>query len=270
MDESLCKSYESYKKHLNVICGSFRKFLYTTVVQLEDLSLCTFMVPIAAEEMEAPEAEDNHDTGAYNVDEDSPKIHFARNGNHEHSRMARLKKGQHAISTSKNGTTCPLCCSRSPGLAINPRFGFKTKKFCTFCNVHLCTKPRWTRDGVLVDVTWKDNPQLHTVQLSCFEVYQSFDVLPVLHDSCCKKAGISHNLEEPAERPPKLKRATLSAPTTSHVSQPLSESMETQQHEAVALEADTISFGPPSKLQRQSRSALMPGPRIKLRKTTRL
>lgn len=248
MDKSLCKSYESYKKHLNVICGSFRKFLYTTVVQLEDLSLCAFMLPTVAEEMEELEAEDNANAGAYTADGDSPKIHLAKNGNHEHSRMARQmgykKKRRHAIGTSENGTTCPLCCSHSPGLDIHSRFGFKTK-FCTDCKVHLCTKPRWTIDVALVDVTWKDNPQLHTVRLSCFEVYHTFDVLPVLHDSCCQKAGISHNPQEPAERPSKIKRGRLAVHHISHVNHLGNDSMDQIEGEAPAIEVDSISLGPP-------------------------
>ncbi|KAL5493957.1 hypothetical protein EMCRGX_G015210 [Ephydatia muelleri] len=181
---------------------------------------------LVAEEVEEPEAEDKIDAGTYTADGDFPKIHRARNGNHEHSRIARQmgykKKGQHATGTSKNGTTYPLCCSRSPGLDIHSRFGFKTKRLCT-------------------------------------------------DYSCCQKAGISHNLQEPVEHPSKIKRGRLAVPTISHVNCLVGDDLMDLQVEgaAVAMEVDSISLGPPrSKVQRHSRSALMPGPCIKLRKTS--
>ena len=109
------------------------------------------------------------------------------------------------------GDLCPLCCSHSPGLDIHD---LVLKQRSSVSTVKHTFVP--SQDGQQMVYWWmspeKITPQLHTVQLSCFEVYHTFGVLTVLQDSCCQKAGISHNPQEPVEHPSKIKRGRLAVP----------------------------------------------------------
>ncbi|KAL5476111.1 hypothetical protein EMCRGX_G026017 [Ephydatia muelleri] len=154
--------------------------------------------------------------------------------------VARVKAVHHKLSTEDQLLLTMVICLDTHDLALKQRSSVLTVKY-TFVP---------SQDGQQMVYWWmspeKITPQLHTVQLSCFEVYHTFGVLPVLQDSCCQKAGISHNPQEPVEHPSKIKRGRLAVPTTSHVNHLVgNDSMDQIEGAAMAIEVDSISLGPP-------------------------
>jgi hypothetical protein len=273
----LCTSFKSYRNHLNLLCGTFRQFLMKQVSAMTDAAASSAFMGSFVEP--APEPGVTNDTAPERLpqDEDSPKINIAMNSNHEMSRIARMSgarlslprmevtylKDRHVkgIIDSKSGRTCVMCCSFTASAEIHNRLGNKTKRYCIECKVHLCNKKRWTREGVLVDVSWSANTQLPSVVLSCHDLYHGLEVLPVIQDACCKIDGVMHNVHEVA-RPPKIPRRNI--PNQEADSSAV----------AASVDGSEINLQLPPALHRapatkRKRSTLGPTPRVILRKSQR-
>ena len=70
----------------------------------------------------------------------------------------------------------PICYKTlCPG---HSRFGYRPS---WYCSDFLCKRKRWTKTGNLVKVGWKENSQREKAELSCYEVWYTFNVLPTIH-----------------------------------------------------------------------------------------
>ena len=223
MDKSSCSSYEAYKKHLNNSFGSFRMFCIQLVDVIESSLGIPEIMGVGADHLLSVVQEVEVEV---NITHDSPKTHHAIQANSEVSRSARMsgwgKKGRHLLISMKQAKTCPLCCDRSPSAPAHSRFGYRPS-WC--CSEFLCKRKRWTKTGNLVEVGWKENSQREKAELSCYEVWHTFNVLPTIHISCCTKEGVPHNANENIH-PPLAKRRCVGTAETSLVALPSTNARE--------------------------------------------